>query len=155
MVVSGGIAPPARGCPSTPACPRQRARAWQCRSASGEWSRAYGFLTQYIQLSNYLLAHFRGLVLGCIEAKFSQPNTRWKALDEIYRIFIPVHLRNPLQKPRISPTSKSQQIFVTSFCDFSQCFKQIGRHFAVFVPMCNAVLQFPSRFGQKLDELLL
>ena len=84
MVVSGGIAPPARGCPSTPACPRQRARAWQCCSASGEWSRAYGFLTQYIQLSNYLLAHFRGLVLGCIEAKFSQPNTRWKALDEIY-----------------------------------------------------------------------
>ena len=47
-----------------------------------------------IYLSNYLLANFQGLVPGCIGADFCRelPNTRWKTLDEIYRICIPLHL---------------------------------------------------------------
>ena len=32
------------------------------------------------------------LVLGCIEAVFLQVDARWKALDEIYQICIPLHL---------------------------------------------------------------
>ena len=35
-------------------------------------------------------ANFERLVLGCIEADFASKigNTRWKALDEIYKIYI-------------------------------------------------------------------
>ena len=32
--------------------------------------------------------NFERLVLGCIDADFLQVNTRWKALDEIYKIYI-------------------------------------------------------------------
>ena len=49
-------------------------------------------LTQSIELSSYLSANFRGLVLGCIEADFLQINARWKALDEICQIYFSLHL---------------------------------------------------------------
>ena len=54
-------------------------------------------LTQSIYFSNYLLANFRGLALGWTRSRMdgipyrsriSQPNTRWRALDEIYQIYI-------------------------------------------------------------------
>ena len=37
--------------------------------------------------------NFEGLVLGCIDADFKilQVNTRWEALDEIYKIYMLLH----------------------------------------------------------------
>ena len=71
------------------------------RTKSGVQERDSYALTQ----SNYLLANLKGIVLGCIEAKFSQPKTRWKegslgirswkALDEIYQIYVPLLLWSP------------------------------------------------------------
>ena len=40
--------------------------------------------------------NFERLVLGCIDADFLQVNTRWKALDDIYKIYILLH-RSDLQ----------------------------------------------------------
>ena len=38
--------------------------------------------------------NFAGLVLGCIEADVRNQNTRWKALDKIYQMYILLHLCN-------------------------------------------------------------
>ena len=48
-------------------------------------------INQFIKLSNYLLAKFQGLNIGCIEANVCKKivlKTRWKALDEIYQIYM-------------------------------------------------------------------
>ena len=39
--------------------------------------------------SSWSICH--GLVLGCIDADFLQVNMRWKALDEIYKIYMLLH----------------------------------------------------------------
>ena len=66
-------------------------------------------LTQSIYLSNYLLANFRGLVLGCIEANLGS----WKALDAIYQIYIPLRLWSrsgkTMENHLVDPTGKRQE----------------------------------------------
>ena len=53
--------------------------------------------------------NFQRLVLGCIDADFfaskikTLENTRWKALEEIYKIYILYHIIAPL---RLQPSSK-------------------------------------------------
>ena len=51
----------------------------------GEWGEG---------ISNFAV-HFRGLVLGCIEAEFCKEilniSTRWKALGELYNICMFLH----------------------------------------------------------------
>ena len=58
----------------------------------------------------------------------SQPNIRWKALGEIYQVYM-----RPFLSP--SPTSTIQQIFVTNFVFFERFIKQHRQCFAIFAPM--------------------
>ena len=74
--------------------------------------------------------HFERLVLGCIEADFcNNKKTRWKALDEIYKIYILLH-RSDL---KISAKNRQHFFaielmnfrflkFVVEFCIFSANF---------------------------------
>ena len=83
-----------------------------------------------ISLSNYRLANFRETRSRKYRSQLSQPNTRRKALNKIYQIYIPLRLLNPVGKPRKSllrsapPTSVIQQNFETNFviCIFSDDF---------------------------------
>ena len=84
---------------------------WREQLKSGDVSYVY---SNSIPTLSKLLANYQRLLLGCVEAskqaitfdpaKFrNQKITRWKALDEIYQIYIPLHFGNqgiafPLKK---------------------------------------------------------
>ena len=86
-------------------------------------------------------SNFIGLVLFCIDAKFARIfNIRWRALDEIYKIYMLLHSGNPIEKPFFCTAQASifQEIFVTNFGIFSQNFKQHRQNFAIFATICAA-----------------
>ena len=65
---------------------------------SGTRSRLY----QSKQASNYVRSKQESKYVRSFlrSSQISQPNTRWKALEEIYQIYIPLHLLNPVWEPR-------------------------------------------------------
>ena len=58
------------------------------RFSSGEVLMTQGVVVGWRWLVS---ANFERLVLGCIEAKFCKFNIRWRALDEIYKIYMLLH----------------------------------------------------------------
>ena len=83
-----GPAPPTRSSrpshrcsPSGPRCTRPSSRSGTRASRCMRWAENKGYEYQWYPIPVF------GLVLGCIEANFLQVNTRWKALDEIYKIY--------------------------------------------------------------------
>ena len=67
--------------------------------------------------------NFERLVLGCIDADFLQVNTCWKALDEIYNIYILLHRSN------FNISEKMAFKMRHNFCEFE---KLLSQHFAHF-----------------------
>ena len=100
-----------------------------CSSACASRS-AYVFI-RALNISNYLTAfwqNFTGLVFGCIETskqvstlnQISQPNTRWKALDKIYQIYMrPLHSFASL---RLQKFSKCGSRILIGSRHFDDCF---------------------------------
>ena len=88
-----------------------------------------------------LLANFRGLVLGCIEAKFR--SNILEDLDEVYPIYTflcTIGIPNGKNGNPTSPNSNIQRMFVMNF-DF--CFHIFLKNklnnrqmFAMFLPIC-------------------
>ena len=99
-----------------------------------------------IHLSKYLLANFRELVLGCIEAKRRNHIPVGKLLTRSVNFTFLC----------TSPTSKIQQIFVANFGDIFMNFKQNHWNFAIFAPIFaeNAsnfigISQISSKYRKK------
>ena len=52
-----------------------------------QWALVERFDTESYSDFSAQRSNFIGLVLFCIDAKFCKKNIRWKALDEIYKIY--------------------------------------------------------------------
>ena len=108
-------------------------------------------LNQSIILSNYLLANFRGLVLGCIEASKQaitfKPNfatkypleNSWRDRSDLHASFLCTFwIQSGNHGNRVLPLHfsdlKNQQIFVTIICDFfPQKFHKISNKTAIIL----------------------
>ena len=85
--------------------------------------------------------NFVRLVLGCIDGDFFQVNTRWKALDEIYKIYMLLLHRSDLSSP-----AQFRHFFVISTLDIQKslqfCFSNFVTVFADFDEVCSDFLRF-------------
>ena len=98
-------------------------------------------------------ANFEQLVLGCVEADFCNclVNTRWRALDEIYKIYMLLH------RSDINNLAENRRHFHLTFhniCSFIRTFGQISRFFcAEFDDFFWISRNFIEHFWRKMPTL--
>ena len=73
------------------------------------------------------------------------PNTRWKALDEIYTIYTLLHLCNPIERPwKALQTAPEKKLSDRSFCiaQHSKCRLNFVKHFRMFAVLFSIFRAF-------------